>query len=65
MLVSYMQSIMIATTNTQKPTPTLNYFPYLQNPIKIQHISKLYKYFFKNVEILYKYFTHCTNCTVC
>ena len=56
---------MIATTNTQKPTPTFNYFPYLQNPIKIQNISKVIQVFFKNVESLYKYLTHCTNCTVC
>ena len=43
-----MQSIMIATTNTQKkPTPIFNYFPYLQNPIKIQLYQKLYKYFSK------------------
>ena len=43
-----MQSIMIATTNTQKnPTPTFNYFPYLQNPSKIQLYQKLYKYFSK------------------
>ena len=59
-----MQSIMIATTNTQKTYPTFNYFPYLQNPIKIQLYQKLYRYFSKTWKE-YTNISHIVQCVKC
>ena len=44
-----MQSIMIATTNTQKKTyPTFNYFPYLQTLLKSNYIKSYTRIFQKH-----------------
>ena len=55
---------MIATTNTQKTYPTFNYFPYLQNPIKIQLYQKLNRYFSKTWKD-YTNISHIVQCVKC
>ena len=56
-----MQSIMIATTNTQKSTPHLIISLTSKTLLKSNYI-KSYTGIFQNMERLYKYFTHCTVC---
>ena len=58
-----MQSSMIATTNTQKTLPQHLIISLTSKTLLKSKLSKVIQVFLKNMERLYKYFMHCTNCT--